>query len=139
MVRSGDVVVVGNNPCPIGQHAQEITFRSIVHTGSLSERLDQVKVMQTLDHLIESAGKLTIYRLSPNRGFHRLSDDTPIGDSDGPRLMESAAEPPPVACLLCSLPKQFLVQCMQTSHRTGQIDPGGVELEERSDEIFPGT
>jgi len=31
LVRSGDVVVVGSNPCSIGQHAQEIAFRLIVH------------------------------------------------------------------------------------------------------------
>ncbi len=64
MVRSGDVVVVGSNPCPIGQHTQEVTFRLIVHTGSLSEGLDQVKVMQTLDPLNQSAGKLTIQILA---------------------------------------------------------------------------
>jgi len=32
----------------------------------------------------------------------------------------------------------LLVQCMETSGRAGQIDPGGIELEERSDKVFPG-
>ncbi len=60
MVHSSDVVIVGTNPCPIGQHTQEVAFRLIVHTGSVSEGLDQVKAMQTLNPLMGSAGKSTI-------------------------------------------------------------------------------
>src|SRR6185437_4308017 len=37
MVHAGDIIVVGGNSCPIGQHTQEINFRSIVHVWSLSE------------------------------------------------------------------------------------------------------
>jgi hypothetical protein len=48
MVRPGNVIVVGGNAGPIGQHPQEIAFRLIVHGRSVSEGLDQVKVMLPL-------------------------------------------------------------------------------------------